>query len=516
MSGMRDRLIAEIEEWLWGEQAPPAPEPTAENTVLHDTFDEMTWEFMKGSSGHIARANRDFGQFFETGQQAFEDLYYLLYLSDPRMLGLGEMLPEFRGNHHVIEAFHESEEVADLRKLTFLDDFQSGFALLSLEKALYDALDRLQKAQQAQDGADAARDASAQALADALAQGAPDGALQQALGDAQAAAGAAQQAQEDLQQVQQDVGLEIGQAALEAADEIRDANQTVSTFGYGPGQLRKMDFDRRRELVTRLHKGRMAKLAKMLGGWKPVARAERRRRVKHEPGEVFDFELTNNLKRLASSELLNLAAEETEDMFWLRWVQHGLLTRKTRGDVRAGRGPVIVVCDESQSMDTALDQDGNTREMWSKAVTLCLAEQAKVESRDFTYIGFTSKVVYEDTFAKGKIPFERLVDFVEHFGNGGTAFGPPLQRTLQLLVESQKRHEARPDIVFITDGEGKVPAGFIEQWQSTLEVLDATCFAIKVGDTSRVAVLNDLTDRVIYIDRLGANPEGVAELFRNI
>lgn len=516
MSSMRDRLMAEIEEWLWGEQAPPAPEPTSEHTVIHDTFDEMTWEFLKGTAKQVGRAARDFEGFFETGGQALQDLFHELYQADPRMLGISEMLREFRGNHHVIEAFAESEEVRDLRKLTFLDDFQSGFALLSMEQALYDALDRMQKAKEAQDAAQEAAQGAAQALSDAVAQGLSDEALQQALDDAQTASAAAQEAVAETAQTQVEIGLEVGQAALEAADEIQTANETMNTYGYGPNDLRRMSFDRRRELVERLQKGRMAKLAKMLGGWKPVARAQRRKRVKHEPGEVFDFELSNNLKKLAASELGNLAMDETEDLFWLRWVQHGLLTKKTRGDVKAGRGPVIVVCDESQSMTSVLDADNNTREMWSKAVALCLAEQAKRESRDFTYIGFTSQVCYEDTFPKGKIPFERLVEFVEHFGNGSTAFGPPLQRALQLLEESEKRNEARPDIVFITDGEGTVPAGFIDTWKATLKALEATCFAIKVGDDRPVKVLGELTDRVIYISRLNANPEGVSELFRTI
>lgn len=513
---MRDRLMAEIEEYLYGERI-SEPEPRTEtHSIVHDTFDQLTWEMLKSTSKMVSKADQDFRQFFDTGKEALEDLFNLLYQSDPRLTGTSEMMPEFLANHRIMEEFSRSEEVKDLRKITYLDDYQSGFAVLAMQQALYDALSRVAEAdarrQEAAEALKAAQDAL-QALVDS---GADEDALAAAFEAAQGLQDALAANQKAVDDAASGVTLDLQFAAQYALDEIKDSTRAEQAYGLSEGELKRMEFDKRRHLTERLRKGRMKDLAKVIGGWKATGKAQRRQRVKNEPNETYDYALGNDLDMLVPSELEALAIPEMEDLWLLRYVQGELLTRKVRGPAHAGQGPIIVVCDESQSMGEHIDKD-TTKEMWSKAVALAMADQAKKEKRDFTYIGFCTQVVYEAHFPAGDIPLDKMVDFVEHFGNGGTSFGPPLARALELIQQTERRDQARPDILFLTDGEGQLTHGFAEVWKAALERTDGTCYAIQIGtDEEEAVALSQLTDKVMRIDQFNSSPEGVADLFRTI
>lgn len=494
-----------------------------ENAVHADSFDKLAWRMLTESVPKLdAQAQRLMDEIGPTLAQALEDLFNLLHQGDPQFTAQGEMLPEYEINLIVLMELSGSEEFQALYNDTRYDEYATAFALLSMEQAIRETFEQVSQQreamQQASQEQQEAMEQLRQAVDEAMQGDGGDeseAAVQEALARAEAASQAMDTARAEGQGAAQQAVQDLRQAAIEAKQELDTEQQALSSFGMEPGELQRMSFDERRDLALRLNRGKMADLAKLLGAFRSFGDAERRRKVQYAPAEVYDFELSNDLTRLAASEMTTLAVPELEDMFWARWAQHGLVTKKVRGPESLGQGPVIVVCDESGSMGQSLGDA--TREAWSKAVALALCDQAKRGKRDFTYIGFASTgQQWRMDLPGGVAPIEKVVEFVEHFLGGHTDFMPPLQEAMSIVEEYEQAGKPKPDIVLITDGDCWVPSTFVEAWQKVKQRADVTVYGIQVGGSAYYTSLSDLSDRVLSIDHLTATPEGVKDLFRAI
>lgn len=498
-----------------------------DNAVVADSFDEMAWRMLSESVPKIEQQTERLSEELgEAMRQALEDLFNLLHQGDPRFTDKDRMLPEYEINLVVLYDLSESEEFKALYEETRFDEYATAFAMLTMEEVIKSAFeavaDQRQQMQQAAQEQDEAIEQLRQAVDEAMQQG--DGGdevdeirLRAAIEKAEAAQQGIDNARSQGQQAAQQAVDDLRQAAMEAKQQLDDEKQMASGYGLDPGELQRMPFEERRNLAQRLSKARISQFAKLLGAWRRFADAERRRKVKYAPAEVYDFELSNDLTRLSSSEMTAMAVPELEDQFWVRWAQHGLVTKKVRGPESQGQGPIIVVCDESYSMTAPLDAEGNTREAWSKAVTLALCDQAKRGKRDFTYIGFSSKGQdWRLNFPGGRAPIEQVIEFTEHFFSGGTHYERPLTLAMEIVEEYDKAGKPKPDIVFITDDDCYVSDEFIAQWAKVKAKADVSVFGIQIGGSGYRNALASLSDRVIEVERFNAQPEGMQELFRTI
>ena len=75
-----------------------------------------------------------------------------------------------------------------------------------------------------------------------------------------------------------------------------------------------MDFAERHALAKRLRSSRLAQFAPLIGQFRTFAAAERRRRVKHVPDEVVGVKLGDDLLALTSTEMINMATPEMDDV----------------------------------------------------------------------------------------------------------------------------------------------------------------------------------------------------------
>lgn len=490
------------------------PEPTEKNAVRSDAFDRSAYDQIVGQVPVLRRHIEELAEKHPTSPYAYEDLFNLLNQGDPRFRQMAEMVADFRPQYAIMKAFDEAEDMQWLRGETKYDEFNTALAMVSMqdriEKSFDDMKDLIDQIQKAMEE-----------LAEAIKNG--EVALQSGQGQPQAQSELEQAIQQMLEaqglipDIQQQIAQQVAESVKEARGEIEDQEQLTSAYGVEKGELKRMSYEQRKRLSERLNKQRMAKLAKLVGAFRMRGDAERRRSVKHAPAEIYDLRLGNDLTSLVSSEWTQMAVPETEDLFWLRFAKGELLNWEKRGPERAGQGPILIVCDESGSMDSALDAEGNTREAWSKAVTLALCDQARRENRDLTYIGFASRgQQWEVAFPKGKQPLESVIDLTEHFFAGGTDYEGPLTRAMEIISDYSKRGHVKPDVVFITDAECSVGREFIDAWNQVRDVADVRCYGIQIGGSGRYNDMAELSDRLIQIERLNATPEGVTELFRTI
>lgn len=516
-----DNLIGDAQDELWepGEEIAADVQPTETSVVTSDRFDKMSYDDIMRQAPALSLERMNLDLEYETGAEAYEDLFYLLYQADPQIKPPASMVREFLGNHMILSAMRNADLFEGLRCDSAQDMYTTAYTMLELAPTLREALDALKNAQAAQEALAEALEAAKEQRQEQQQQEQESGQPGDEDADEGGAGEQLQQAIANAQEADRELegmGKAMTKKASETQNELAEEAETAQMFGLGPGELRKMPFEERRALAKKLHRTRMAKLAKIVGAFRQYGDAERRRKIQHAPAEIHSYILGDDLNRLSAEEEFNLATPELEDQFWLRWVNHELLVTDVQGTEKAGHGPIVVVCDESYSMTAELDADGNTREAWSKAVALSLCDQARRAGRDFTYIGFASGgQVFTHHFPKGAGPVDNIIDFVTHFYSGGTSFTEPLKHALELVTTAGKKGESRPDIVFITDGDGAISDTFREEWHAKLKSIDARCYGIQVGAEGK-SIIKTIAHKTMQIDRLTATPEGLRDLFRQI
>lgn len=517
--------------------------PTERHSVQRDSFDRSWWDQITdqvpalGEQVAAAQEAHD-----ERGAIAYEDLFNMLNKGDPRFQNPEAMVTEYLPQHAMFSQMFDAPDFQWVRNETKYDEHNTALAMLSMKRQMDEALDQVEEAveeiaqakQELEEALAAAKEflegggvpmpgepgedgqpGTGVAMVPGSGEGQPT--EQEIIDRLEQALNGMGDATKQGEAAADEAGAKLRQGATEAKEAIEQEQQNASGYGIEPGQLKRMDYEERRKLSERLDKSRLGKFAARLGGWRMTWDAERRRKVQHAPAEVVDIELGNDLTRMLPSEVVNLAIPELEDLFWLRHAKRELMQRVTRGPERAGKGPIIVVCDESQSMECSLDGDGTTREMWSKAVALGLVDQAKRDNRDFIYIGFASPgQQWVTKFENGRYNHNQVIDFAEHFFGGGTHYETPLTMAMEIIGGYEKSRKAKPDVVFITDAECHVGEEFISAWRTVRERADVRCYGIQIGGSGRYTAMDELVDRLISINQLNANPDSVTELFRTI
>ena len=198
-------------------------------------------------------------------------------------------------------------------------------------------------------------------------------------------------------------------------------------------------------------------VAKYLGRFREIFAQGKRNGYAYGRGEKYSLELGRDLSRALTSELAMLATPQTAPLF-LRKYQRGQIKQYQRREpIYKGMGDIICCLDESDSTE-------GDPAAWGKAVALTLLEIAADSGRDFALIHFSGPGSFKaDVFQPGEYTMEDKMRAAETFLGGGTDFQTPMEQAL-LLMELGGFENA--DIVFITDGECKLPDKYLERLQA--------------------------------------------------
>jgi uncharacterized protein with von Willebrand factor type A (vWA) domain len=120
------------------------------------------------------------------------------------------------------------------------------------------------------------------------------------------------------------------------------------------------------------------------------------------------------------------------------------------------------------------------RNVWSRAVAMCLLHIARLEKRDFALVEFSSGGQVAEWMFKTKdsMPGDKVLDMASHFFGGGTTPVIGVDRASKIMRESPPF--AKADLVLVGDGE----AGFGPEDQRLREELHGMgvrIFAIGIG-----------------------------------
>lgn len=285
-------------------------------------------------------------------------------------------------------------------------------------------------------------------------------------------------------------------------ERLRGQDEALRSFGESVGAPGETAAHEKLDLGEQLLDNRKLQLlAKMVGVFREVALADRRRAPARRGAEVHDVQRGADLGHLLPSELLALEHPVLGRVFRRSLLERSLLQYELKTD-EAGRGPAVVCLDVSSSMQ-------GPRELWAKAVTLTLLELARRQRRDFQVLCFSAgpgAVTAFDLLSRGgasrRSPISQadLVRFASFFPGGGTDYEQPLARALDTIRGARRR---RADIVFVTDGEAQLSPGFLETFLQEKLRLDFRVFTILIdlqgqqADTVRL-----FSDRVTSVSKL--------------
>jgi len=185
------------------------------------------------------------------------------------------------------------------------------------------------------------------------------------------------------------------------------------------------------------------RIAQMAGRMYAALRGANARRVLGIPEEVHSVELGANLARLLPAELASLVDGDLADMALIRFSEKRMLQYAMRGNNKSAKGPLVMVLDESASMNAA-------RREWSKAAAVALMRVAFDEKRVCAVVHFaTSCDVVEvkpgDSAAMMKV--------IRHWYNGGgTNIGLALATAAETVRTLTAKGQGGADVVLVTDG----------------------------------------------------------------
>ena len=291
-------------------------------------------------------------------------------------------------------------------------------------------------------------------------------------------------------------------AAKAACKEVGDFTQVCEVFGLGegkPGEV--LDATEVGVLFQRFQSHPLIRqIARLAGCYKPVAQGCHtilgKEGMDHFTGVVLGCELS----RILPSELLRIGLPELETDFLRRFAEGQLLVRDFESHQPAGLGPVVVVVDESGSMN-------GSRIEHAKAIALIFAWLARCQDRWCGLVSFSGGTRHSVLALPPGTPKTReLLDWAIGFIGGGSDQDLPV-REMPAIFEKIGAPLGKTDLIYISDAQLKISVKDAEaffQWKASVRAkLTSLVIGSEPGD------LVTISDKVHLFETL--HPDSVRD-----
>lgn len=256
-------------------------------------------------------------------------------------------------------------------------------------------------------------------------------------------------------------------AALKTAKEEVDAAAGMAhACGMGDG-VSGSPLDPRRvgALYRRVKDNpKLRRIVELAGAFRRVAAARQRTKPSHGYDDMVGVTLGDDVGRLVGSELSQIALPELADDVMRRLVEKQAVVREHRSMEPAGRGPVIVVVDESGSM-------GGSKIETAKAFALAVAWVAKQQRRWCGLVAFSGNSGHRLlALPPGRWDESAVADWLVGFIGGGSCRDVPLVEMPEFYRQLGAPHR-KTDVLFVTDAicsvEPRIRDAFLT-WKATV------------------------------------------------
>lgn len=295
-------------------------------------------------------------------------------------------------------------------------------------------------------------------------------------------------------------------ALQEAAQEVSELRDAQDALGVGHGQGAGNNALTTAQLTATFKRVRGSQMLKRIceraGRFRRYAQAQQRKKVLHGRDDMVGVEQDGDIGRLLPSELVQLDDPDLELEVMRRIIERQALCRDYRGIESKAKGPIVVVVDESGSMDGEHIYN-------AKAISLALAHVAQTQNRWCCLVGFSGGTEGTYCVLKPNQPNpDELMTWLEHFYCGGTSLYVPLV-DVPAKWDAIGAPKGKTDVLLVTDGivplADDVRTNFLA-WKAAEQVkLITLILGCDAGQLPQVS------DRVHLVRSLGLNEEAVAE-----
>lgn len=291
-------------------------------------------------------------------------------------------------------------------------------------------------------------------------------------------------------------------AGAAAADEAEDIERGLGAGGTGATDL---DPKQAAELFKTIKNNpQLRRIFELAGRYRRAARARQRTKVSHGADEVTGTELAGEVARLLPAELAKLTDEDLELDLLRRVADNEAFCRQMKGTEKVGKGPVVVVVDESGSM-----KGGPVAA--AKGFALAMAWVARHQKRWCALVGFSGGTQGTRlVLPPGRWDQEGLLQWLAHFFGAGTDCDIPLKElpfTYWPEFEKTGMQKGKTDVIFITDGVVNVDPGLearFKGWKAKEKVR-----AIGIVLNSDPGSMRNVLDECYRVADLGLGQEAV-------
>jgi uncharacterized protein with von Willebrand factor type A (vWA) domain len=298
------------------------------------------------------------------------------------------------------------------------------------------------------------------------------------------------------------VGRALGSAST-AINELSEAKMALGGHALGVGSLGSNDPKRIAELYRRVRSDpALQKIVNLAGRYRRLAQSRQRRKLVHGTDDVTGVVLDGDIGRLLPHELAKLAMPELEEDVLRRLVERQVMCREMKGSEPVAKGPIIVCCDESGSME-------GDRNHASKALALAMAWVARKQKR------WCALVAYSGDSGERLLPLPpgkwdeiALLEWLAAFIGCGSTIDVPV-RELPEYYAQLKAPKGKTDVLFITDAKVHLPGDVRDRFISWKATAKARLITLVIG--SEPGDLAAISDEVHIVQSLGVEEEAVGK-----
>lgn len=329
-------------------------------------------------------------------------------------------------------------------------------------------------------------------------------------GTSQSDPGGNNQAQSSSGPSDTDLRAALRKAVRQARDAVQDAESSLeglaTPLGFsmpgnsvvrnpGPADMKAI-----RDAHSRLKDSdRLKRIAELAGRFERVAAAKARSKVKPGVGEVHGVSLggLDELARILPSELVTLRHPKLRTVLMARLLLRQALVYSMKGREPQARGPIVVLLDESDSMNDY------GKDIWAKAVCLALLNTATRQKRAWHLVAFQKRIVREVAIPAGRATPADIQEALDHRCSGGTDLDEPVIRAIEIIKTSPTMKQA--DVVVITDGEASLEHSTVNEATELTRTEGVSWFVVGVGpaaETICARSLEPIATHMVHVARL--------------
>lgn len=303
----------------------------------------------------------------------------------------------------------------------------------------------------------------------------------------------------------------LRRAARAAQQEVADTREALA--GLAPGlesaPAGSEHDPRRLQLAERLRTDeRLRDVLQRAGRIQRLARKRQQVRAEHAREEVVDLERGGDVSRVLPAGLARLHHPLLRKLALREIVEGTALQYRLEGKEPQGRGPIVVLLDESGSM-------AGEPHTWARAIGIAALGQAAREKRACTVIGFDVRATSAhrltatgEAYDLGRYPSpelqgERLqggvAELVLRVASQGTHGGTDFSQPMQVALGCGLREE-RADFIFVTDGLADIRPDALAELQAA-KAKGLRVFGVVVNGGSATPAVRAICDEVVELDR---------------